>query len=101
LLFFRVLLFNITGGSSGITWGVVFIIILFSAITLYLVVGILVSYFVFNKRGIEVVPLSSFWVLLPQLVFVCVSFLYLLFYKEGFKFIFYRCKGNPSQFTPI
>jgi len=50
---------------GGISGGSVFLIILFSAAVLYLIAGVIVNKFHFQKEGIEIVPNIDFWKEVP------------------------------------
>ncbi|XP_032241407.2 uncharacterized protein LOC116620024 [Nematostella vectensis] len=80
---------------SGISTGSILLIVFFSVICVYLVVGILISHFVKGATGRELVPNYSFWVDLPALI------------KDGCVFTFGKCRslcggkeGNSYEVIP-
>nr|CAI5836474.1 unnamed protein product [Callosobruchus analis] len=64
----------IVTNHHGLSGGSIFLILLFVSLTIYLVGGGLVLYFIRGARGMEVIPNVEFWRNLPSLVKVsCVS----------------------------
>eukprot|EP01113_Clastostelium_recurvatum_P016054 TRINITY_DN190_c0_g1_i1.p1 TRINITY_DN190_c0_g1~~TRINITY_DN190_c0_g1_i1.p1 ORF type:complete len:248 (-),score=46.12 TRINITY_DN190_c0_g1_i1:173-916(-) len=70
-----------TGGSGKLSGGSIFLIIFFSAFTLYFLVGAVVSWKVKGNSGIEIIPNFEFWKDLPFLM------------KDGVFFIRYKVTG--------
>ena len=73
--------------SSGLSFGSIMLIIIAVVVFLYFAVGCPLMYFVFKKRGLEIIPFASFWLSIPSLI------------VEGVKFIISPCTKRGSYQT--
>lgn len=74
--------------KSGLSFGSIMLIAIGACIVLFFVIGIPIQYFVRHKRGLEMIPLFSFFASIPGLVL------------DGVKFIFSPC-CRKKDYTPI
>ncbi|XP_065845841.1 uncharacterized protein [Oscarella lobularis] len=72
------------GGSSALSPGSILLIIVFSLLIAYFVVGIMIMKFKMNAEGKEIIPQSAFWTAIPGLI------------KDGALFICGRRGGNAD-----
>ncbi|KAK2940284.1 hypothetical protein BLNAU_24810 [Blattamonas nauphoetae] len=75
--------------GGGLGWGWVFIIILFSSLALFFIIGIPINKCGRKKSGIEVVPFGYFWVGIPRMV------------MEGVKCLFSPCRKRQRGFEAM
>ena len=75
----------VSSSSGGISFGSVMLIIIVILVALYFIAGCPIMYFVFHKRGIEIIPFVFFWASLPTLV------------VEGVKFLISPCLSSVGQ----
>ncbi|XP_065845837.1 cation-dependent mannose-6-phosphate receptor-like [Oscarella lobularis] len=78
--------------SSGLSGGSYLLIIFFSLVVTYFVVGILVMKFGKKAEGKEIIPNSGLWLSIPSLV------------KEGVVFLWHKIRGNGNgkqSYEPI
>lgn len=73
----------VSGANPGLSGGAIFLIVFFSLLAGYFVIGAVVCKFVFKQSGIKIVPQHAFWCALPGLFVAGVKYIISCFTKKS------------------